>query len=50
MLDGKPKVAAWRERLAERASCARVVEDFRERLMRFLEARNGVLVSRRIAA
>jgi glutathione S-transferase len=44
MLDGKPKVAAWRRTLAVRPSVlAAVVEDFPERLMRFLEARNGVL-------
>jgi glutathione S-transferase len=51
ILDGKPKIAAWRERLAERASVrSAVVEDFSERLMRFLEARNGVLVRQRLAA
>jgi glutathione S-transferase len=51
MLDGRPKVAAWRERLAERDSVrTAVVEDFAERLMRFLEAKNGVLVRQRLAA
>jgi len=45
MLDGKPKVAAWRRTLAARPSVrSAVVEDFPERLMRFLEARNGVLM------
>jgi glutathione S-transferase len=51
MLDGKAKVAMWRKTLAARDSVrTAVVEDFPERLMRFLEARNGVLVSRRMAA
>jgi glutathione S-transferase len=37
MLDGKPKVAAWREALAARPSVrGAVVEDFQERLTRFL--------------
>ncbi len=47
MLDGKPKVAAWRKALAARPSVqGAVMEDFPERLMRFLEAKNGVLVRR----
>ena len=51
ILDGKPKVAAWRKSLAARASVrGAVVEDFAERLMRFLEARKGVLVRGRLAA
>ena len=42
ILAGKPKLAAWRKALAARPSVrAAVVEDFPERLMRFLEARNG---------
>lgn len=45
MLDGKPKVAAWRKALAARPSVqGAVVADFPERLMRFLEERKGVLV------
>jgi glutathione S-transferase len=51
MLDGKPKVANWRAELARRESVRiAVVEDFPERLMRFLQARDGVLVKRRVAA
>jgi glutathione S-transferase len=51
ILDGKPKLAAWRKSLAERPSVrGAVVADFRERLMRFLEARKGVLVRGRLAA
>jgi glutathione S-transferase len=51
MLDGKPKVAAWRRKLAARPSVHdAVVEDYPERLMRFLEARNGVLVRQRLVA
>ena len=45
ILAGKPKVAAWRAALAARPSVkAAVVEDFPERLLRFFEARKGVLV------
>jgi glutathione S-transferase len=51
ILDGKAKVARWRAKLARRASVREaVVDDFPERLMRFLEARNGLLVRRRMAA
>jgi glutathione S-transferase len=51
ILESKPAVAAWRENLAGRPSVrAAVVEDFPARLMRFLEARNGVLVKRHAAA
>lgn len=51
MLDGKPKVAAWRRALAARPSVgSAVAPDFPERLMRFLEARDGVLVRMRKAA
>jgi glutathione S-transferase len=51
MLDGKPKVAEWRRKLAMRPSVRdAVVADYPERLMRFLEARKGVLVRERIAA
>jgi glutathione S-transferase len=45
VLDGKPKAAAWRRHLAARPSVhAAVIEDFPERLMQFLAARNGVLM------
>src|SRR5262249_31918450 len=45
ILEGKPRVAAWRKALAARPSVrGAVVKDFPERLMRFLEARKGVLV------
>jgi glutathione S-transferase len=45
ILAGKPKVAAWRTALAARPSVkAAVGEDFPERLLRFFEARQGVLV------
>jgi glutathione S-transferase len=51
ILDGKPKIAAWRRSLAQRESVrTAVVADFPERLMQFLKARNGVLVSGRMAA
>jgi len=51
ILDGKRKVAAWRKALAERPSVkTAVAEDFPERLMRFFEAKNGVMVRDRIAA
>lgn len=50
MLDGRPRVAAWRKALAARPSVqGAVVEDFPERLMRFLEAKRGVLVRRAAA-
>jgi glutathione S-transferase len=45
ILESKPKVVAWRQRLAARPSVHSAVgEDFPGRLMRFLEARKGVLV------
>jgi glutathione S-transferase len=51
ILEGKSKVAAWRETLAARPSVqGAVVEDFQERLTRFLKARNGVLTGGRAAA
>jgi glutathione S-transferase len=51
ILDGKPKVAAWRKTLAGRPSVrGAVVADFPERLMRFMEARKGVLVRAGLAA
>jgi glutathione S-transferase len=51
ILAGKPKLAAWRVALEARPSVrSAVVEDFPERLLRFLEARNGVLVRDRLAA
>ncbi len=51
ILAGKPKVAAWRKALAARPSVkAAVVEDFPERLLKFFEARKGVLVQGRLAA
>jgi glutathione S-transferase len=51
ILAGKPRVAAWRAALAARPSVkAAVAEDFPERLLRFFEARNGVLVQGRLAA
>ena len=51
ILDGKPKVAAWRKTLAERPSVrSAVIEDFPERLIRFLEAKDGMLVRMRKAA
>jgi glutathione S-transferase len=51
ILAEKPKVAAWRAALATRPSVkAAVGEDFPERLLRFFEARQGVLVRGRLAA
>jgi glutathione S-transferase len=51
ILDGKERLAAWRENLAARQSVrAAVVEDFQERLMRFFERKGGVLVRQRRAA
>lgn len=51
ILDGKPKVAAWRKALAARPSVrVAVVEDFQERLAHFLEAKNGVLAVGSLAA
>ena len=51
ILAGKPKLAAWRKALAARPSVrSAVVEDFPERLLRFFEARNGILVRNRLAA
>jgi glutathione S-transferase len=51
ILAGKPKLAAWRKALAARPSVrSAVVEDFPERLMRFFEARKGILVTNRLAA
>jgi len=51
ILDGKPNIAAWRKELAARPSVRdAVVADYPERLMRFLEARNGMLVRPRMAA
>src|SRR6185369_13082084 len=51
ILDAKPKLAAWRKALAARPSVrSAVVEDFPERLMRFFEARKGILVRNRLAA
>jgi len=46
MLSGKPKVAAWRQALAQRPSIRRAVKaDYPERLWAFLEARNSRLSS-----
>jgi len=46
MLSGKPKVAAWRQALAQRPSIQRAVKaDYPERLWAFLEARNSRLSS-----
>jgi glutathione S-transferase len=51
ILAEKPKVAAWRAALATRPSVkAAVGEGFPERLLRFFEARQGVLVRDRLAA
>lgn len=50
ILDGRLRVAKWRRELAARSSVRMaVVEDFPDRLMRFFEARNGVLVRGRLA-
>ena len=44
MLSGKPKIAAWRQALAQRPSIQRAVKaDYPERLWAFLEARNSRL-------
>ena len=44
MLSGKPKIAAWRHALAQRASIARAVKpDYPERLWEFLRTRNSRL-------
>jgi len=46
MLSGKPKIAAWRQALAQRPSLQRAVKaDYPERLWAFLEARNSRLSS-----
>jgi glutathione S-transferase len=46
MLSGKPKIAAWRQALAQRPSIQRAVKaDYPERLWAFLEARNSRLSS-----
>jgi glutathione S-transferase len=46
MLSGKPKIAAWRQALAQRPSIRRAVKaDYPERLWAFLEARNSRLSS-----
>jgi glutathione S-transferase len=51
ILAGKPRVTAWRKALAARPSVkAAVVEDFQGRLLKFFEARKGVLVQGRLAA
>lgn len=51
ILDGKPKVARWRRELAARPSVqSAVAEDFADRLIRFLEAKGGVLVAERLRA
>lgn len=50
IIDHKPRVAAWRRNLAARPSVrSAVAEDFPERLIRFLEARGGVLARREAA-
>jgi glutathione S-transferase len=42
ILAGKPKVTAWREKLAARSSiCAAVAEDYDARLWAFLHARKS---------
>lgn len=47
VLSGKPKIAAWRRRLAARPSVvAAVAPDYPDRLRRFLLARQGVLAGR----
>ena len=44
MLTGKPRLAAWRDALAQRPSIARAVKaDYPERLWRFLESRGSRL-------
>ena len=44
ILDGRPRLAAWRAALAQRPSVARaVVPDFQERLRAFIVARNSRL-------
>ncbi|HKP23170.1 MAG TPA: glutathione S-transferase family protein [Dongiaceae bacterium] len=44
ILSGKPRLAAWRQALAQRPSIARAVKpDYPERLWRFLEARGSRL-------
>lgn len=51
IVEGKPKVAAWRKRLAGLSSVQGAVgPDFPDRLMHFLETRKGVLVRSRLAA
>ena len=52
MLDGKPKLAAWREELAARPSVrTAVAEDYPERLADFLARKSGALAERmRVAA
>lgn len=49
ILSGKPKVAAWRQALAERPSVARAVSaDYPDRLWSFLRERNSALSARMI--
>lgn len=51
IFDGLPKVQAWRETLADRPSVrTAVVPDYNDRLNRFLEKKNGVLVQMKEAA
>lgn len=51
VLDGKPRVSAWREALAERPSVAEAVTaDYRTRLLAFLAARNSQLGRMALAA
>lgn len=51
IFDGLPKVQAWREALAARPSVrTAVVPDYNDRLNRFLEKKNGVLVQMKEAA
>ncbi|MCV0397476.1 MAG: glutathione S-transferase family protein [Rhizobiaceae bacterium] len=49
--DGLPKVRKWRSALAERPSVRdAVVSDYSDRLLKFLNRKNGVLVRERVAA
>jgi glutathione S-transferase len=51
VFDGLPKVREWRAALAERPSVRNaVVPDFKDRLIKFLNRKNGLLVRQPVAA
>lgn len=51
VFDGLPKVRKWRAALANRPSVREaVVPDFKDRLLRFLNKKNGIIVRQTVAA